>query len=355
MSNLYNTILMSYIGFNIGQHIVTNIGDTNKIYTSYEIINELLYTYIRVGGFKSITDVIKNKSIEIINPKTVDPKTNSILTNPGLNNSIIIIDTIYDKKMWNKEIDIDTFIDTFNSKIDTLLKMNKNDTLIKIKKHKYTNYPYGNISFISVITGVIYKDDKLIKNTINITKLFINNAIAYLGNVVGALFASYAVQKIPIHLWLDKVIKVLEEDIITKNITDIEKNDYSECMSILYKYKELRFKADKLIKSKIHSHLIGRLKIFVTRLQLSYFKVEHPEFFANVSLITILYAYDCLIDANSFETLYLYTSLIPDDTYVIPYACSIFGLINGIPEEISPFIKKHDLIYDTCKLLEDKI
>lgn len=175
--------------------------------------------------------------------------------------------------------------------------------------------------------------EKLIKISIETSKITHSNVIGYLGGFVGALFTAYAVENKEIETWVFLLIELLESSYIKKYI-NLEKfnemRDYSEFVSAWKKYADIRFVNKKVQKQKMFYNLSWRQNFFLT---------EFKGFYDDNNLggngyTAPIFAYDCLLTSgNNWESLIFYSILnIGDSDTVGAIACGWYGILYGIDD-----------------------
>lgn len=231
------------------------------------------------------------------------------------------------------------------------------------RKYEFSENAGGSgASMRNMILGVVFRKDrnKLIKLSIEASRITHNNSIGYLGGLCSALFASFACEKIELRIWPYELLKILESDIIKKHIKKISiKEDLSEhnkylnlFITKIKDYIDFRFENKNFIQ---HANMLipqRRTLVYYDR-----FSLDEKNFFPGSSgLDSIIIAYDCLIDSNEyFEKLVIYSMLHAGDsdtTGII--AGSLYGILYGtefINEELLKNIDKKDEIIKVGKKL----
>lgn len=193
----------------------------------------------------------------------------------------------------------------------------------------------------SAIFGTVFwkKEDILIllESTLKTTYLTHPNAIAFLGAIMVSLFASYAMQKLPINTW-----PYLALEIVESNIIDNMMEKYDAQTIAMYKrdkkmfcdkwndYYEDRFISEtqtykRTLAQKYPSERTSFYNLFSSRK-----KDVYPGAGGDDSTIV---AYDCLIESDgSWEKIVTYSMLHVGDSDTTGAICAyLYGLVYGTP------------------------
>lgn len=175
--------------------------------------------------------------------------------------------------------------------------------------------------------------DKLIKIAVESSRITHNSPIGWLGGVVTALFTSYAIEGIPINEWIFELMKIFDsgelKKYIRKTYEEDELDDYEIFISNWKKYLDVRFDEKKLIKTRVHSNLIYRV-----RYHFENFTADNNRSYivGDSGYSSTIMAYDSLLDCDGkWETLIIYSALHPGDgDTVASIACAWYGAVYGM-------------------------
>lgn len=207
----------------------------------------------------------------------------------------------------------------------------------------------------SGIIGIVLHDSKLklIEACIESTLLTHVNAIAFLGSVVAALFASYAFEKMRPEKWCIEMMEVLESNIIDNyikkywnSIYDFYDRDKKIFINKWKDYIEDKFddQSFKYKKSTIMKYPSQR--------SLYYNKFSHRknEIYPGAGGDdSVIIAYDCFMDCDgSWEKAVIYSMLHVGDSDTTGSICGLFfGLYYGYDKMAK--IMKNNIIGEKCK------
>ena len=195
--------------------------------------------------------------------------------------------------------------------------------------------------------------DKLIKVAIETSMLTHNSPIGYLGGLVIALFASYAIEGIHIYKWPYLMMDILNSDKI-KSYLKIEEEikDYEIFMKFWRRYLETRFKDNKPVKSKVNTNLLYRTYYYNSKLIRDDDNEFKNELAGSSGFSAGIVAYDCLIDAeDKWEKLVIYSMLhIGDSDTTGCIAAGLYGLLYGFGD-----VPENNMKYLELKLQSENI
>ena len=176
--------------------------------------------------------------------------------------------------------------------------------------------------------GLFFYNDieKVIKESIEASKLTHNYYIGFLGGMITALFTAYAINNISKFEWINKLLELYDTGILYKYHDSAEVDDF---INYWKKYKEIRLNKFSLLQKSIIN--------FNERINFlsSFFPNNDPNIniFSNMTnsgLDCCIYAYDCLLitsDLHSFMTLVCIHPGDNDTTGAI--GGSWYGALNG--------------------------
>jgi ADP-ribosylarginine hydrolase len=233
-----------------------------------------------------------------------------------------------------------TFVQVHNGGITTT----KN--LIKLLEGEdYMNLPYDDRaggsggSMRSAIFGVIFwhGDDilKLIRSSIESTLMTHPNATAFLGSLVVALFASYALQGDEIHLWPPKMIALLESPHVDTMIRTLRPDIMAfyerDKLTFLEKWKnyyEERFHQSSLAYKKSKAMMYASERSLFYHRFAKFSQSIYPGAGGDDSVII---AFDCLADCDgSVDKICTYSMLHVGDSDTTGAICGfLYGLVYG--------------------------
>lgn len=364
-----NVILDKYIAtlvlYALGDTIAFKNGDWlfgyGKKVISLDVVNEMLYEFIDLGGINGIN--LENWKISINTLLHTATAYGMIdYFNDGKKKSIV--DYVEHKY---EEAYIKIFED-FNKNIKRGVKLHLRNIMDAVTKGKelicdpcmnFNEYDRDNTSAIRTLcVGLLFNGNnkrlELIDNAIKISKITTCSPIGFLGGLTSALFAAFAIEKIEITKWPFELIKILnDKELVTEHITnDNLKNEYDSYMSYWEKYIELRFSGDTVIKTKVNTNVIFRSKFYYDN-----FTSEETSYTIGMSGIScVIMAYDCLLDAgNKWEKLIIYSALDYGDNYsVASIACGLYGAYYGwgdIPPQNLKYLEYKNEIFEVAKSL----
>jgi ADP-ribosylglycohydrolase len=301
---------------------------------NFEITNEIVYDFIWLGGINAINLDGWNVSDDTIIHMAI---IKSLLkSSKNYNNDTITI--IKDELI--------SALDEINQDEKNNIRRAAGVTTVKyIEKFKKgydgTNSPYdksagGNgAAMRTLCIGLAFRGvenrDKLIKFSIESSKLTHNSAIGYLGGLVAALFTAYAIEDIEITKWPFLLIELLESSQVKMYIgrDQDEQADYFTFINNWKKYVDSRFDDDQKLNEATYSqiNLIARSKYYYDN-----FTRNTPSYLIGESgYSATIMAYDALIDAkNVWEKLIFYSALhFGDSDTVAAIACGWYGTLYG--------------------------
>ena len=151
--------------------------------------------------------------------------------------------------------------------------------------------------------------EKVIEESIKASRLTHNYYLGYLGGMITGLFTSFAINDVPLHLWVDKLLELHNNGIIKKYYPKEHKLEYLEdYMNYWKRYKETRMsklKYKNTLNSFIfpierYDYLLGyfpddRIKKMVSKgISLKNFDFRWDRM-GSTGLDVCIFAYDCLL------------------------------------------------------------
>jgi ADP-ribosylglycohydrolase len=290
------------VGFNNGiwefnyQTKLTSIDDVNKIWI------RMIHDYLALGG--------SNLNISKMNAS--DDTIMTIATgNALLNNNNYKEEYI---------------------KILPLLKDNKRAsgiTLLQSLEYmkRHTNSEYvpsdkkmgGNgASMRTFPIGIIFSnEEEIIVESIKASKITHNYYIGYLGGVVSALFCRYALDKVDISLWIDRLLNLYNDGIFYKYCDENEVDDF---MKYWKRYKETRwtllkkkdYQSDKRYEILLSYNPSASIQNYVNK-NLPFGNDIRWDHVGITGVDSCIFAYDCLLLTQDFASFMMLVSIHPGD------------------------------------------
>jgi ADP-ribosylglycohydrolase len=328
----------------------------NRNITTLNIINELLYEFIDLGGINGI-----NLKDWYVSDDTIY--------------NMAVIKALLDSDKINEDMFINfkhKFVDAYN-----MISLDEDNKKLRApgvttersieqfsKGFDGRTLPYnimagGNAPAMrNIPIGLAYygkdKREQLIKIAIISSKLTHNSAIGYLGGLTSALFAAYGMEEIPIEKWPYKLINILESDKVKKyrKKAQEEIDDYDTFINNWKKYIETKFNNGKVIKAKSFTNLVLRNRYYYEN-----FTRNTPSIFIGESgYCAMIMAYDALLDCDGkWEKLIIYSALhFGDSDTVAAIAGGLYGIVysfGDVPENNLKYLEfKKELINLSNKL-----
>lgn len=322
------TILLHALGDTIG----FKNGDWEFAGTSYGITIEKLCEFINFGGINDINlkdwfvsdDTILHMAIArslIVQYNNFDDLENNTVK------QLIKSTDLMNK---NKQNGLDRYIGRTTEKHVELLKQNKN-----WKNFEYDPIGGGNgAAMRNNCIGLAFFGEenrsKLIRYSINSSKMTHVNPIGWLGGFSTALFTAYAIENIHIHNWIPKMLDLIEKNdvqiYLDKN-NQSEMNSYEQFIQSWKTYYDSRFSNGEPTKTKSHTNLIQRLMFYN-----NIFDSNRLNQNGLSGCSAVIVAYDCLLDAeNCWEKLVIYSMINSFDSDTIgAIAGGLYGTLYGM-------------------------
>ena len=295
-----------------------------EIHAGPDYVNDLIYEFIALGGVNDLS--IKNwlaSDDTILYNATLE-----ILSNP--------FDNIYDfgKKLKDAYIKAKPLIINRNPGERTMVSL-ANQEYIEWDKLRYDSNAIGNGSVMrSGCIGIFYPGKQnrktLVELSIECSRITHNSAIAILGSITAALFTAYALEKIEINKWPNKLIRLLELKIDEDYIEKTYPEDYPiySREKILYvgkwkSYTTLLFAGINKPRMDIRlmKNPVQRYKYLMENFS------KGCDFPGSCADDCVIMAYDSVLRSDGvFEKLIIYSILHPGDSDTVgSVAFSWFG------------------------------
>ena len=190
---------------------------------------------------------------------------------------------------------------------------------------------------------------KLIKYSIEMSKLTHNSPMGYLSGLTTAFFISLAIQEIEIEKWVFQLLELLESSDVVQYITESKgksdiitsnniQTDYLEYVRYWKKYVDTRFSNEKPIKTRSTSNLMYRVKYYYD----NFVKGSKTTSLGLSGYCSIIMAYDSLLDCNGkWEKLVFYGIMNPSESNTIgAITGGLYGAVYGfgdVPNNLKEF------------------
>lgn len=229
------------------------------------------------------------------------------------------------------------------------------------KSFKYDNNAGGNgCAMRTLCIGLAFHGsknrDKLIRYSINSSKMTHPNPIGWLGGLCSAMFVAFVIENIDIKLWTKEFIKIIKDyDIRNKYCSDNvdELASFELFINKISEYDKMKFTSDnKIQQNKSMSNMSNRI-IFYN----DFFGQGHR--YAKSGLSCIIIAYDCLLDSGKYwEKLVYYTMMNNFDTDTLGcIACGLYGILYGdkhIPNKNVKYLEYKDVLINIANEIYKK-
>jgi ADP-ribosylarginine hydrolase len=346
---------------------------------SYKITMEMIFEFIRLGGYSGINLEKWNVSDDTLFHMAIARSLLKI----DLKKKLIDKDLLLIKKEFSNILDymgknekkdkIDKLLNNKNNNIDPdiLYKYkfrgigtttwvnisNKNLHIIPTKLNLKTSGGNGCAMRTLCVGLVFYNDlDKLIEYSIKSSMITHISPIGFLGGMTSAYFIYLALNNIPLEKWGYMLIDIVESKKVLSYIDETNFDmviQYRHFISLWKKYIEMRFDSNsKPLFTNSHKNLIARTK-FHYDFMMNYDVQGLQEVEGNPNLIMntiggsgvtcMIMVYDALLDAgSSFEKLIYYAILHAGDSDTVgAIAAGIFGAIYDDLNLIPPHMLAH--------------
>lgn len=325
---------------------------------SFAISRELLYEFIELGGINDINlDGWKVSD---------DTAIHMIMTENILNSNSDIPDKIADS--FAHLIIQNSSIDAINGRhpgYTTSLSIRKIQKGFNWREFEYNFEQGGNgAAMRTLVIGMAYhgKENrkKLIEIALETSRVTHNSSTGYLGGVTSALFASFAIEGVPLNKWAFKLINILESNLIddymkeTRGLTEYQR-DKDIFIDKWKKYVEDKFDDGKVVYNKAFRDVTYRSKYYHENFGYK----ETPIFPGSGGDDSLIIAYDCLLDSNaSWEKLVIYSMIhVGDSDTTGAIAGGLYGLLYGIeniPHKNLLYLEHKEKLIDLGKKVYQK-
>lgn len=327
----------------------TNIIGKDQPYVELGIINEMLYDFIDRGGINGINFSQLHVSINtIINIATIKSlldinKNDDYKTyiNIYMDNYIGVYDYIGDLDYRGKKVKTVNYLEIFFLERKRgikpylamiLTKIADNGIQAATEEYNKEGYDYS-AAIRTIPIGLAYYGDydKLIKMSLDCSRITNNSPIGYLAGLTCSLFAAYGMNGIDIKKWPFLMIDIMKSQSVMDTITEENEEHYDYFMLYWEKYINLKFNDGEIINSKSNKNLIYRYKFYIDNI------VNEKLFEPSADRVGItgydatIIAYDCLLDSEGkWEKLIIYSGLhLGQTTEITSIAAGLFGVYYG--------------------------
>lgn len=307
-----------------------------------EYSNDLVFNFIYQGGFKKHPFpewTVSDDSIMLeANAKAFILWNNQDETKNNIDLLINLIKNEY-IELIKERLSLDRFEKVYKGGLTTITYLKKIKSGTNYKDFLYDDRAGGSGgSMRSGIIGVVFnkKSDliKLIEVCIESTCLTHPNAIAFLGSIMIALFASYAINNVDPERWCVDAIEIIESDIIDNYIKDKKESfepfylrDKKIFINKWKDYIEDRFE-DYYYKKSMAMKYPSQRTLFYNQ-----FSARKKDIFPGAGGDdSVIIAYDCLVDSEgSWDKIVYYAMLhVGDSDTTGTIAGFLFGLYYGL-------------------------
>lgn len=351
--------IASLVLFTLGDTIGYRNGDYESLYnrktTTLNVIHELLYDFIDMGGINGINlEGWKVTVNSFLNLATASALTEYKKKNIDLYDEIkseykgVVSHIIMDFKERNIKRSI------YNGLYQKLKKLSKDD--FDEQNEPYDETTWDNscaIRTISIGLAFFKENDReeLIKISIESSKITNNSPMGYLAGLTSSLFASFAINNIYINKWPFLLMDILGSDQVRSYINEENENDYDKYILNWKKYIDLKFKGDTIIKLKSRKNIMFRSKFYFDN-----FTDENTHVIGLSGYSAMIMAYDCLLDSTgNWEKLIIYSALHFGDTFSVAAICgSLYGAYYGwgdVPSNNLKFLEFREYSFEYGKEL----
>jgi len=352
------------------------IGHRNKTNTIYiangidlDIVNELIYEFIAIGGINGldITDwnhtentIIFHAFIKgLLNYKGLINEKFILTIKNEIYNAFVDISnlSVQEKKSNIKKIfmynEVSTFTDTYDARVEQYNEeSNNNDCCTQAL----------------AIGMILYGDenrDALTRLSIVSSMLTHNSPTGFLGGFTSALFCALALEKVAIAKWPYILVDQLGSNKLKEiskltldNLNVIE--DYNQYIRMWKTYIGTRFRDEQPIRNKSFSNPMHRARYMNDNFYKdTVFGKNKHGIMGQSGYLCMILAYDSLLECEGrFEKLIIYSIFnVVDAPAIGAVACALYAAVYGMgdaPKSLIRQIKKKELDH-TLKSLSEKI
>lgn len=331
-----------------------------------DYVNELIYEFIELGGVNGIDLKGWHVSDDTIFHLAI---ANSMLKYDGKLTDKFILSVKHKMASALAQIKRDLANKDPLKQIDrkvgemTTKSIMKFEEDVDARNDGYTADAGGNgAAMRSIVIGLCLhgKDrrSELIDCSVTLSMLTHNNPIGYLGGFSTALFAAFALEKIPLHKWPFMIIEELAtpklKSFMSSQNLD-EAWDYSMFVKAWKKYTDTRFVNGKPIKNKAFSNPMYRIRYYHD----NFFKDTKSLQIGDSGYLCVIMAYDALLDCDGkWEKIIVYSMLHSGDSDTIgAVAGGLYGAVYGkgdVPQKMLENLEFSDDIIKLSKMLAKK-
>lgn len=348
----------------IASLILYSLGDTigfkngiwaskyNKKVVTLNVIHELLYEFIYLGGINGIN--LDGWTVSI-NTLGMMATAYSLLES---DNYIEEMRKIYKGLIYyvGQEATKEKIFRGLTPYLyDTLVKLEEKD--IDQSKEPFDIHSIDNSCSIRTLPiGLAFHGEpnrsKLIDLSINCGLITNNSPIGFLGGLTTALFGALSIEKKNINEWPFILLDILKSESVSKYINDETEYHYDKFIQNWEKYIDLKFKGDEIIKIKSNTNILYRSKFYYDNFtdDKTSFSIGHSGY------SSVIMAYDCLVDCSgNWEKLIIYSALHFGDTHsVAAITGGLYGAYYGwgdVPNNNLKYLEFRETIYELSKNL----
>ncbi|ARF09350.1 ADP-ribosylglycohydrolase [Catovirus CTV1] len=311
-----------------------------------DVIHELYYDFIRLGGINGID--LEGWIVS----------TNTLMSMGTAYALIDQVDFITQCRNYyitifaelNEEFEELSTYRGINDKLVKVLEKLYNKDIDK-SQEPYDSYSYDNNAAVRTASiGLLYNNDKYKDNLINLSikcsQITNNSALGFLPGFTTSLFTSFAIKNIDVQKWPFLLLDILKSPTVLNYVKDENEQDYDAYLMHWEKYLELKFKNGNHIISRSSSNLIFRCKFFIDN-----FNDETYIDIGSTGYSAVLMAYDSILDCTgNWEKLLIYSGLhIGNTIAVATIAGAWYGAYYGwgdVPNNNLKYLEFKKELYD---------
>ena len=353
------------------------IGHRNKMNTIYisdgidlDIVNELIYEFIAIGGVNGM-DISIWKHTE--NTIIFHAFIKGLLNYKGLINEKFIL-TIKNE-IYDAFVNISNFsVQEKRSNVQKIFMYNEVSTFTdthdaRIEQYNEESNNNDCCTQALAIGMILYGDenrDALIELSIISSMLTHNSPTGFLGGFTSALFCALALEKVPLIKWP----RILIDHLISNKLKDISKltidnlnviEDYNQYIRMWKTYVITRFKDEHPIRNKSFSNPMHRARYMNDNFYKDTVFGKNKQGIMGLSgYLCMILAYDSLLECDGkFEKLLIYSIFnVVDAPSIGAVSCALYAAVYGMgdaPKSLVRVIKKKKELSATLKIFSEKI